>query len=254
MVRRRRIYEGNAKVIYEGTEAGTLVQYFKDDARIGSGSATTTITGKGVLNNRISEHLMRRLSDINIPTHLIRRLNMREQLIHEVEIIPVEIVVRNIAAGTICQRLGIDEGMALPRGLVEYFYKNDKSENTLVNEEHITAFDWATPDELNDILTMTLRINDFLMGLFYGVGIRLIDLQLEFGRLWQGEELKIVLADEISPDTCRLWDLETDERLDRDRARLSISEATKGYQEVARRLKILPKSAAVHTLRERKVN
>ncbi len=246
MARRRRIYEGKAKVIYEGTEPGTLVQYFKDDAHLdNSDSQNATITGKGVLNNRISEHLMTRLAEIGVPTHLVRRLNMREQLIREVEIIPVEVVVRNIVAGGLAKRLGMEEGTALPRSIVEYYYKSDELGDPMISEEHITAFGWAMPQELDDMLSMALRVNDFLSGLFYGVGIRLVDFKLEFGRLWQGEELRIVLADEVSPDSCRLWDLETDERLDRDRARLSMSEAAEAYQEVARRLGILPKSDVV---------
>ena len=245
MSRRRRIYEGKAKVIYEGTEPGTLVQYFKDDATRNASGEIATITGKGVLNNRISEHLMTRLAEIGVPTHLVRRLNMREQLIREVEIIPVQVVVRNIVAGGLAKRLGMEEGTALPRSIVEYYYKSDELGDPMVSEEHITAFGWAMPQELDDMLSMALRVNDFLTGLFYGVGIRLVDFQLEFGRLWQGEELRIVLADEISPDSCRLWDLETDERLDRDRARLSMSEAAEAYQEVARRLGILPQSDVV---------
>ncbi len=246
MSRRRRIYEGKAKVIYEGTEPGTLVQYFKDDATRDASGDIATITGKGVLNNRISEHLMTRLAEIGVPTHLVRRLNMREQLIREVEIIPVQVVVRNIVAGTLAKRLGMEEGTALPRSIVEYYYKSDELSDPMISEEHITAFGWAMPQELDDMLSMALRVNDFLSGLFYGVGIRLVDFKLEFGRLWHGEELRIVLADEISPDSCRLWDLETDERLDRDRARLSMSEAAEAYQEVARRLSILPQSDVVN--------
>jgi len=245
MSRRRRIYEGKAKVIYEGTEPGTLVQYFKDDSSHDASGEITTITGKGVLNNHISEHLMTRLAEIGVPTHLVRRLNMREQLIREVEIIPVQVVVRNFVAGSLTKRLGMEEGTALPRSIVEYYYKSDELGDPMISEEHITAFGWAMPQELDDMLSMALRVNDFLSGLFYGVGIRLVDFKLEFGRLWQGEELRIVLADEISPDTCRLWDLATDERLDRDRARISASEAATAYQSVARRLGILPESDVV---------
>jgi len=245
MTRRRRIYEGKAKVIYEGTEPGTLVQYFKDDANRDSNGNITTITGKGVLNNRISEHLMTRLAEIGVPTHLVRRLNMREQLIREVEIIPVEVMVRNIVAGGLAKRLGMEEGSALPRSIVEYYYKSNELGDPMISEEHITAFGWAMPQELDDMLSMALRANDYLTGLFFGVGMRLVDFKLEFGRLWQGEELRIVLADEISPDTCRLWDLATDERLDRDRARLGMSEAAEAYQTVARRLGILPESDVV---------
>ena len=245
MSRRRRIYEGKAKVIYEGTEPGTLVQYFKDDANRDANGDTTTITGKGVLNNRISEHLMTRLAEIGVPTHLVRRLNMREQLIREVEIIPVQVVVRNIVAGSLAKRLGMEEGTALPRSIVEYYYKSDELGDPMISEEHITAFGWAMPQELDDMLSMALRVNDFLSGLFYGVGIRLVDFKLEFGRLWQGEELRIVLADEISPDSCRLWDMKSEEGPDHERARLGMGEAAETYQEVARRLGILPESDVV---------
>ena len=242
MSRRRRIYEGKAKVLYEGTEPGTLVQYFKDDASAFNNKKRGTITGKGVLNNRISEHLMSRLNEIGVPTHFMRRLNMREQLIREVEIIPIEVMVRNVAAGSLVKRLGLTEGTQLPRSIVEYYYKSDELGNPMVSEEHITAFGWAIPQELDDILSMSLRINDFLSGLFYGVGIRLVDFRLEFGRLWSGEELRIVLADEISPDNCRFWDLKTDEKLDKDRFRRDMGHVAEAYQEIARRLGITPEA------------
>jgi phosphoribosylaminoimidazole-succinocarboxamide synthase len=193
-----------------------------------------------VLNNRISEHLMLRLHDIGIPTHFVRRLNMREQLIREVEIIPIEVVVRNIAAGSISQRLGIPEGTALPRSIVEYYYKKDELNDPMVSEEHITAFGWAATPEIDDILNMSLRINDFLIGLFLGIGIRLVDFKLEFGRLYDNEEVRIVLADEISPDNCRLWDASTNEKMDKDRFRRDLGKIEEAYQEVARRLGILP--------------
>ncbi len=240
MARRKQIYEGKAKVLFEGPEPGTLVQYFKDDATAFNNKKKGTITGKGVLNNRISEHLMLRLHDIGIPTHFVRRLNMREQLIREVEIIPIEVVVRNIAAGSISQRLGIPEGTALPRSIVEYYYKKDELNDPMVSEEHITAFGWAATPEIDDILNMSLRINDFLIGLFLGIGIRLVDFKLEFGRLYDNEEVRIVLADEISPDNCRLWDASTNEKMDKDRFRRDLGKIEEAYQEVARRLGILP--------------
>ncbi|MGE0744467.1 MAG: phosphoribosylaminoimidazolesuccinocarboxamide synthase [Rhodospirillales bacterium] len=240
MARRRRIYEGKAKVLFEGPEPGTLVQYFKDDATAFNNQKRGTITGKGVLNNRISEFLMTKLADIGIPTHFVRRLNMREQLIREVEIIPLEIVVRNVAAGSISQRLGIAEGTPLPRSIVEYYYKSDELGDPLVAEEHVTAFGWATPQELDEILHLTLRINDFLTGLFTSIGIRLVDFKLEYGRLWQNDDMRIVLADEISPDNCRLWDLKTNEKMDKDRFRRDLGKVEEAYQEVARRLGILP--------------
>ncbi len=183
MTRRKQIYEGKAKVLFEGPEPGTLVQYFKDDATAFNNQKNGTITGKGVLNNRITEYLMLRLAEIGIPTHFVRRLNMREQLVRQVEIIPIEVVVRNVAAGSLAKRFGIPEGTALPRSIVEYYYKKDELGDPMVSEEHITAFGWATTQDLDEIMPMSLRINDFLTGLFLGIGIKLVDFKLEFGRL-----------------------------------------------------------------------
>jgi phosphoribosylaminoimidazole-succinocarboxamide synthase len=240
MARRRRIYEGKAKVLFEGPEPGTLVQYFKDDASAFNNQKQGIITGKGVLNNRISEFLMVKLAEIGVPTHFVRRLNMREQLIREVEIIPVEVVVRNVAAGSICKRFGLTEGSPLPRSIVEYYYKSDELGDPMVAEEHVTAFGWASPQELDEIMHLALRINDFLTGLFISIGIKLVDYKLEFGRLWINDDLRIVLADEISPDNCRLWDAKTNERMDKDRFRQDMGAVEEAYQEVARRLGILP--------------
>ncbi|MBL8670925.1 MAG: phosphoribosylaminoimidazolesuccinocarboxamide synthase [Alphaproteobacteria bacterium] len=242
MSRRRRVYEGKAKIMYEGPEPGTLVQYFKDDATAFNNQKKGVITGKGVLNNRISEYLFLRLAEIGIPTHLVRRLNMREQLVREVEVFPLEVVVRNVAAGSFTQRFGVAEGTALPRSIVEYYYKNDELGDPMVTEEHITAFGWAAPPDLDDILSLALRINDFLAGLFLGVNLRLVDFKLEFGRLWENEEMRIVLCDEISPDSCRLWDMQTNEKMDKDRFRRDLGGVAEAYQEVARRLGIMPEA------------
>jgi phosphoribosylaminoimidazole-succinocarboxamide synthase len=240
MSRRRQIYEGKAKVLFEGPEPGTLVQYFKDDATAFNNQKKGTITGKGVLNNRISEYLMMRLGEIGVPTHFVRRLNMREQLVREVEIIPVEVVVRNIAAGSLSKRLAIPEGTVLPRSIIEYYYKKDELGDPMVSEEHITCFGWATTQDLDDIVQLSLRVNDFLSGLFLGIGIKLVDFKLEFGRLWTNDEMRIVLADEISPDNCRLWDAKTNDKMDKDRFRQDLGRVEEAYQEVARRLGILP--------------
>ena len=236
MARRRQLYEGKAKVLFEGPEPGTLVQYFKDDATAFNAKKKGVITGKGVLNNRISEYLMVCLQGVGIPTHLVRRLNMREQLIKEVEIIPIEVVVRNIAAGSLATRLGIDEGTALPRSIVEYYYKSDPLDDPMITEEHITCFGWAAPHELDEMFSMALRINDFLSGIFAGINIRLVDFKIEFGRHYHNDEMRIILADEISPDTCRLWDVDTNEKMDKDRFRRDLGKVEEGYQEVARRL------------------
>ena len=242
MSRRRKVYEGKAKVLFEGPEPGTLIQYFKDDATAFNNKKQGVITGKGVLNNRISEYLMLRLGAIGIPTHFVRRLNMREQLIKQVEIIPLEVIVRNVVAGSLAQRFGMEEGTALPRSIVEYTYKSDELGDPMVTEEHISAFGWASYQEIDEILNLSLRINDYMSGLFAGVGLRLIDFKLEYGRLWEDEDLRVVLADEISPDSCRLWDTTTNEKLDKDRFRRDLGGVAEAYSEVARRLGILPES------------
>jgi phosphoribosylaminoimidazole-succinocarboxamide synthase len=239
MSRRRRVYEGKAKILYEGPEPGTLVQHFKDDATAFNDKKHDRVEGKGVLNNRISEYIFLKLGEVGIPTHFIKRLNMREQLIREVEIIPVEVVVRNVAAGSLAKRLGLEEGMQLPRSIVEFYYKNDQLEDPLVSEEHVTAFGWANPQEIDEMIALALRTNDFLSGLFLGIGIRLVDFKVEFGRLFDNEMMRIVLADEISPDCCRLWDIETQDKLDKDRFSKDPGGLIEAYQEVARRLGIL---------------
>ncbi len=239
MNRRRRIYEGKAKVLYEGPEPGTLIQHLKDDATAFNAKKHEVIDGKGVLNNRISEFVFQHLNDIGVPTHFIRRLNMREQLIREVEIIPLEVVVRNVAAGSLSQRLGIEEGTQLPRSIIEFYYKNDALNDPMVSEEHITAFGWANPQEIDDIMALAIRVNDFLSGLFLGVGIRLVDFKMECGRLWEGDMMRIVVADEISPDSCRLWDIKSNDKLDKDRFRRDMGGLVEAYSEVARRLGIM---------------
>lgn len=242
MSRRRRIYEGKAKVLYEGPEPGTLIQFFKDDATAFNKKKHEIVDGKGVLNNRISEYIFMQMSRIGIPNHFIRRVNMREQLIHEVEIIPVEVVVRNIAAGTLCERLGLEEGEVLPRSIIEFFYKNDALNDPLVSEEHITAFGWASPQEIDDMMALAIRVNDFLSGLFLGIGIQLVDFKIELGRFWENEMMRIIVADEISPDSCRLWDIQSKEKLDKDRFRRDLGGLVESYREVASRLGIMQES------------
>ena len=239
MNKRRRIYEGKAKVLYEGPEPGTLIQHFKDDATAFNAKKHALIEGKGVLNNRISEYIFQRLGEIGVPTHFIKRLNMREQLIREVEIIPLEVVIPNVAAGSLSTRLGLEEGSQLPRSIIEFYYKNDALNDPMVSEEHITAFGWATPQEIDEVMQLALRINDFMVGLFLGIGIRLVDFKVEFGRLYDNEQVRIVLADEISPDCCRLWDVQTGDKLDKDRFRRDLGGMLEAYQEVAKRLGVL---------------
>ena len=245
MARRRQIYEGKAKILYEGPEPGTLIQYFKDDATAFNAQKKGTISGKGVLNNRISEHIFTLLGHIGIPTHFIRRLNMREQLIRQVEIVPIEVVVRNVVAGSLAKRLGIEEGTPLPRTIVEYYYKDDALGDPMVTDEHILAFGWAAQEELHDMADMAIRVNDFLSGLFAGVGIKLVDFKLEFGRIWDNDYSRIILADEISPDGCRLWDVATNEKLDKDRFRRDLGNVIESYTEVARRLGIMKEMPTV---------
>jgi phosphoribosylaminoimidazole-succinocarboxamide synthase len=240
MKTRRRIYEGKAKVLFEGPEPGTLIQHFKDDATAFNAKKHEVIDGKGVLNNRISEFIFNNLNAIGVPTHFIKRMNMREQLIREVEIIPLEVVVRNVAAGSLASRLGLEEGLALPRSIIEFYYKNDQLNDPMVSEEHITAFGWATPQEIDDIMALAIRVNDFLSGLFLGIGIRLVDFKMECGRLFENEMMRIVVADEISPDSCRLWDLKSNEKLDKDRFRRDLGGLLEAYTEVAKRLGIYP--------------
>jgi len=236
MSKRRRIYEGKAKVLYEGPEPGTLIQHFKDDATAFNNEKRAQIEGKGVLNNRISEYIFIKLGEIGVPTHFIKRMNMREQLIREVEIIPLEVVVRNVAAGSLAKRLGLDEGTQLPRSIIEFYYKNDELADPMVTEEHITAFGWATPHEIDEMMSLALRVNDFMVGLFLGIGIRLVDFKIEFGRHWENDTMRLLLADEISPDCCRLWDVKTDNKLDKDRFRHDLGNVLEAYQEVAERL------------------
>jgi phosphoribosylaminoimidazole-succinocarboxamide synthase len=236
---KKKIYEGKAKILYEGPEPGTLIQYFKDDATAFNAQKKAVLEGKGVINNRISEFVMTRLNAIGVHNHFIKRLSLREQLIKEVEIIPLEVICRNVAAGSLSQRLGIAEGTPLPRSIIEFCYKNDELGDPMVTEEHITAFNWASTQELDDILAMTVRVNDFLTGLFAAVGIQLVDFKIEFGRIYEGDFARVILADEISPDSCRLWDMTSGEKLDKDRFRRDLGNVIESYTEVARRLGIM---------------
>ena len=240
MARRKLVYEGKAKILYEGPEQGTLVQYFKDDATAFNAEKKAVIEGKGVLNNRLSEYFMTGLQSIGIPTHFIKRLNMREQLIRQVEIIPLEVIVRNFAAGSMAKRLGMEEGTPLPRPIVEFSYKDDKLGDPLVPEEYIIAFGWASQQDMDDIVSLALRVNDWMSGVMYGVGIKLVDFKIEGGRVSDGEFARLLLADEISPDSCRLWDIESGRKLDKDVFRRDLGDLADAYTEVARRLGVLP--------------
>lgn len=241
------IYEGKAKKLFEGPEPGTLIAHYKDDATAFNAKKKGTIQGKGIINNKISEFLMSRLNDMGIPTHFIRGINMREQLVRAVDIVPVEVIVRNYAAGSFAERFGAFEGESLGSPLMEFCLKDDRLGDPFISEDHIFAFGIAQPEEMDEIRHYALRINDFLSGLFYGHGIRLIDLKLEFGRFYDEQGELIVLADEISPDTCRLWDLSTNDKMDKDRFRRDLGKTEEAYREVARRLGVLPNVSVVET-------
>jgi phosphoribosylaminoimidazole-succinocarboxamide synthase len=239
------IYEGKSKKLFEGPEAGTLIAHYKDDATAFNNKKKGVIQGKGIINNKVSEYMMTRLGEMGIPTHFVRGLNMREQLVRAVDIIPLEIIVRNYAAGSFAERFGAFEGEPLGSPLFEFCLKDDRLGDPFISEDHVFAFGIAEPEDMDEIRHYALRINDFLSGLFYGVGIRLIDLKLEFGRYYEGDLEQIVLADEISPDTCRLWDITTNDKMDKDRFRRDMGGAEDAYREVARRLGVLPASGTV---------
>ena len=246
MSKGKKLYEGKAKILYEGPEKGTAIQHFKDDATAFNNLKKSTVEGKGVLNNRISEHILNNINQIGIKTHLIKRLNMREQLVRLVEIIPLEFIVRNIATGSLTKRLGIADGTVLSKPLIEYSYKNDELGDPLIAREHILEFKWLNHSfELDMINDWCLRVNDFMQGMFRGVGIKLVDFKLEFGKAnVEGKNL-ILLADEISPDTCRLWDMVSEKKLDKDRFRKDLGNIIQAYQEVARRLGIIHEEANI---------
>ncbi len=246
MAKGKQIYNGKAKTLFEGPDEGTIIQHFKDDATAGNGLKHAIIPGKGALNNRISSHILTQLEAIGIPTHFIRSLNMREQLVRKVDIIPVEVVVRNILAGTICKKLGLEEGEKLPEALLEFYYKKDELNDPLISADHIVTLGWAEEYELEEIVDYALRINDFLSGMFAAIGLRLVDFKLEFGRIEDEDGfVSIVLADEFSPDNCRLWDMETGEKMDKDRFRRDLGDLIDGYEVIAKKLGLIPQDCTV---------
>ena len=252
----KKLYEGKAKIIYATNDKDLVIQHFKDDTTAFNALKKESIEGKGVLNNRISEYLLNSLGQCGIQTHLIKRLNMREQLIKHVQVIPIEFVVRNIATGSLTKRLGIAEGTVLEKPLLEYYLKNDDLGDPLVSKEHIFSFEWANHKEIKAIDEMSLRINDILQGIFRGVGIKLVDFKIEYGRIWnKNQEINdVILADEISPDTCRLWDISTDKKLDKDRFRKNLGDLIPAYTEVAKRLGILHEQSNVSAVNVTKLS
>lgn len=238
------IYEGKSKILFEGPEDGTLIQHFKDDIAIPEqtdANKTYTIFGKGVLSNRISAYLMTQLDTIGIPNHFLHVMNMREQLVRDTEMLHFDVIVRNAATGDFCDRFGVPEGTELMRPIIEFYFKNKNGKYVHVSDEHILTFGWATPDEIDDILFAAMRTNDFLTGLFHGVGLKLIDIKLEFGRIFfeDGDSL-VIMSDEISPDSCHLWDRESKENFGRGALQSEDGGGIKRYQEIARRLGLLP--------------
>ncbi len=226
------LYEGKAKKIFLTDHEGEVVQYFKDDATAFNAEKRGTILEKGVVNNKISTRLFELLEQAGIPTHFIRQLDEREMLSRRVKIIPIEVVVRNRATGSLVSRLGLEEGLILDPSLVEYFYKNDSLGDPLITDDHIRLLNLATPDQVEELRSQALKINAILSPFFKERGMLLVDFKLEFG-LWNE---KILLADEISPDTCRFWDIQTGERMDKDRFRKDLGKLEETYQEVLRRV------------------
>ena len=232
------LYEGKAKKIIKGPRKNTLIQIFKDDATAYNKMKHKIFKGKGVLNNHISAYIMQYLKSKRIPTHFEEKLNDREQLIKKCEIIPIEFVVRNITAGSIAKKLGIKEGLKLKKPLLEYYYKEDSLDDPMISRDHLITFGWATNSELKKIDKMSLQINKHLRNLFLKKNIILVDFKIEFGRLSSNPK-KIVLADEISPDSCRLWDKKTNKKLDKDVFRRNLGSLLSAYEEVASRLGIV---------------
>ncbi len=233
MEKREQLYEGKAKKVFATDAPDVCLVDYKDDATAGNGAKKGTILGKGVVNNKVTNHLMRLLESKGIPTHLIRQLSDRETLVKKVKIIPLEVIVRNVAAGSLAARLGLAEGTKLKSTVLEYCYKDDALGDPMVNEYHIAAIEAATPEELKTISGYAFRINDILTEYLRDAGIELIDFKLEFGRLPDGT---VILADEISPDTCRFWDTRTHAHLDKDLFRRGLGGETEAYREVLKRL------------------
>ena len=249
MKKGKKLYEGKAKIIYSTNDKGLVIQHFKDDATAFNNQKKDLIEGKGILNNRISEHILTQLNSVGIKNHLVKRLNMREQLVKLVEIIPIEFIMRNIATGSLTKRLGIEDGTVLDYPLIEYCLKNDELGDPVISREHIYAFNWLSHIELEWIDEQLKRINDFLQGMFRGVGIKLVDFKVEFGKVEINGKSQIILADEISPDTCRLWEANTDKKLDKDRFRNDLGNLIEAYQDVARRLNILHEQSNIRPLK-----
>ena len=233
MEKMEQLYEGKAKKVFATDDPNVVIVSYKDDATAFNGLKKGTIVGKGVINNRMSNHMMRKLEAQGVPTHYIEELNDRETAVKKVQIVPLEVIIRNISAGSFAKRFGVEEGIVFDEPTIEFSYKNDELGDPLMNAYHAVALKAATWEEINLIKKYAFQVNDLLKGFLKGVGIDLVDFKLEFGKTADGT---IVLADEISPDTCRLWDETTHEKLDKDRFRRDLGGAEEAYQEVMRRL------------------
>ena len=227
------LYEGKAKKVFATDDPNAYIVEYKDDATAFNGLKKGTIHDKGIMNNRISNHLMKMLEEKGVPTHLVEQLSERETLVKKVSIVPLEVIVRNIAAGSLSKRLGLPEGKKLAKTVLEYSYKDDALGDPMVNDYHVFAMELATPEELKTIADYAIKINEILTAYLKDLGIELVDFKLEFGRTPDGT---IILADEISPDTCRFWDSKTGEKLDKDRFRRDLGGVEDAYQEVLHRL------------------
>ena len=233
MEKREMLYEGKAKQIFKTEKEDELIVYYKDDATAFDGEKKGQIYNKGIMNNLISNFFFEYLEDRGIKTHYLQDINQRETLVRNVEIIPIEVVMRNIAAGSLSRRLGLEEGTSLPEPVLEFYYKDDDLGDPLINESHIKILDLASPGQLAEISEMAAKINELLVEFLRERGVDLVDFKLEFGLT---EDQEIILADEISPDTCRFWDSETGEKLDKDRFRRDLGDVEAAYQEMLRRI------------------
>ncbi|MGN7618667.1 MAG: phosphoribosylaminoimidazolesuccinocarboxamide synthase [Ehrlichia sp.] len=241
MENKKKIYEGKAKIVFSTPNPSEVIQYFKDEVTAFNKEKTDNVCGKGTINNHISAFLMKELANKGIKTHFISLLNKREQLVKQVTMVPIEIVVRNLSAGNFSRKFRIEEGTELRFPIIEFYYKNDELLDPMVSEEHILSFQWLTHRELEEIKTLSLRINNILTDLFRDVNIKLVDFKIEFGKLHNNQQSDdLLLADEISPDTCRLWDTHTHKRLDKDCYRLNLGNIMEAYKEVAQRLNAIP--------------
>ena len=235
----KKLYEGKAKILYKGPKANTLIVYFKDDTTAFNNKKRSVIKEKGVLNNKMSELIMKKLAAGGVDNHFIKRISDREQLVKKVRIFPLEVIIRNIAAGSICKRLGLKQGMRLKKPLIEFFYKCDELDDPLITREHIEMFGWASEKDMKEITALTFKVNNIMSKLFRSINLKLVDFKIEFGKYQNGKKYKIILADEVSPDSCRLWDFKTNKSLDKDRFRKNLGKIKEAYEEVAERLGVI---------------